>query len=463
MKIVECITDHRDTMDQPKATNAEQPRHHPPELGVEQESNPCMASLYPAENESQHIVDPPQPLPSEANTCTSRWASIPGAWAMSPGGRGSLVRTSMLSTPTDDMDMEPINMEGLDRQNHGLVVANLVEDKSLQFALPEEDEQGTLDTARIRERKAKQCKTCILLSSLLFVAIVVVLVILVVSLLLRSPTSADKSQLESSSPSNAPTSLDGYILALFPADTVSAIEDEPNSPQSQAYQWLLADKGSLPDLSAERIKQRFALATLYFATNGDRWLTNSNWLSYSVHECDWYTKPEFGEKGSVAAYPGNLKEIFPASEPTPSICRDDGLFQHLWLDKNNLEGHLPVELYMLTSLKSLSLGSNRLQGTISSLVGQLTALEGLVINRLKNAGPVPTQVGILTNLRALVLDANDHQGLIPIELWQLTNLDTLSMATNDRLRGTIPSEIGAMASLRWINLSQCDISGELCF
>ena len=160
-------------------------------------------------------------------------------------------------------------------------------------------------------------------------------------------------------------------------------------------------------------------------------------------------------------YPGLLEGFFPTMDPTPTTCNEDGLFQHLWLDQNNLDGKLPEELYMLTFLRSLSFGANRLQGTISSLVGQLTALEGLVIKKLENAGRIPTEMGLLTNLRALVLDNNDHQGYFPTELWQLTNLETIYLGRNPKLKGMIPYQINTTSNLRWLGIGFNGFSGEL--
>ena len=68
------------------------------------------------------------------------------------------------------------------------------------------------------------------------------------------------------------------------------------TPQGKAYDWLLNHDPHCPDpRDCGTIQQRYALAVLYFATNGANWayiedtlnVAGDVWLSAS-HECDWY-------------------------------------------------------------------------------------------------------------------------------------------------------------------------------
>jgi Leucine-rich repeat (LRR) protein len=400
-------------------------------------------------------LDLSQPLPDNVMPPES----LPGAWEQR-------VFNASNANPAEDNEQEnvpslPIDVDGLNQDNEGLAVAKLVEDNAnnLPLAFPEAEESDILAATAMRERNRKKFKTYVLLAVLLLIAVLVILV----AFLVPRGTIDTESQADSSSPSpfpsQPPTTVQDYYMALFPAHTISDLEN-PDSPQSNAFKWLLADEVNLPSLSDERIKQRFALATLYFATNGDMWVVNKNWLNYSVDECDWYTQPYFAESGTPAHVAiGYLQDFFPSSEPTPSTCRIDGIFQHLWLDHDNLVGTLPLELYMLTFLETLSLGANHLQGTMSSLVGQLTALQGLVIRNQENAGHIPTEIGILTNLRAIGLE-NDHTGAVPTELWLLTNLESLQFSINPNLKGAISTDLGNMANLKWLGFYFCGLSGK---
>jgi len=58
------------------------------------------------------------------------------------------------------------------------------------------------------------------------------------------------------------------------------------TPPGSAFQWLV-NFDNVDPCEYETIQQRYALATLYFATIGDGWLTNnSTWLS-DESECVW--------------------------------------------------------------------------------------------------------------------------------------------------------------------------------
>lgn len=95
---------------------------------------------------------------------------------------------------------------------------------------------------------------------------------------------------ESPTISNAPTaSPTPYVLANLPEFSIQALQQE-NSSQWRAYRWVANDP-LLLEYSNDRLLQRFALASIYYATGGDTdWNVNDNWLSYDQHECLWFTK-----------------------------------------------------------------------------------------------------------------------------------------------------------------------------
>lgn len=193
--------------------------------------------------------------------------SVPGAWRqtgnviLNDSAEGNEERFLISPQGTG-----PMPNDGPDQENQSLVVANLVEDNvnTLPIALPDVDNTDILDSARTND--TKQCKTYVLLTVLLLIAILAIVVTLMVPTPNISASKTTDDESPTGSPSNAPTTEEDYLLALFPEDIVDAIL-APDSPQARAYQWLLADEIDLPGLSDERIKQRFALATLYFATS----------------------------------------------------------------------------------------------------------------------------------------------------------------------------------------------------
>jgi hypothetical protein len=418
-----------------------------------------------AQTQDQPRVDipfPPQPVVY----------GLPGAYhvqnPLSGGGDDVEDDVHFNDTPSEDDYVNDSSLLTIDSVvdidvDSGLAVAQLV-DPEARLDLPQADfvvDDNEAD--RKRQQETKQFKTKILIGIILCIALVMILLAILIPTKTPAMATGTASDELSSSQAPAPMSREEHVLSLFSDDINLLITENLDSPQSKAFHWLLEDLEehieSLPD---DIIKQRFVLASFYFATNGDRWFNNTNWLKHDVHECQWFTQPSFALKHTISKLiPTYMDAFHPSSEPTPTICDNKGLYQHLWLDQNALEGVLPKELFLLTSLQSLSLGANQIHGTISSHVGQLTLLEGLSIADLKsNAGQIPSELGLLTNLRALSLRESDHQGSIPTELWQLTTIEYFFMGDNPKQRSIIPTEIGNMLSLKMFGVDSNDLTGK---
>ncbi|CAB9510717.1 Leucine Rich Repeat [Seminavis robusta] len=395
-----------------------------------------------------------------------RTMSQPGAYA-EPGIRCTFMVEALSSSPISDDD-ESAQASCIDTDTDtetavdssgtsgsGLAVAELVEHsmgpQGLQLAQPyiEEEKRKT------QIPQVKKLPTILCVGAMLWAAVAVPAVTIWVS---KSKGSVIKSMEEPLVvPSEAPAiSPEVYILSLLDERTIISLED-PDSPQSKAYQWLIQD--FVPSYLDDRIKQRFALATLFFSAGGDEWDDNTHWLNHTVHECDWFNSPDFARKAELSKlYPGSYAGFL---EPLPSSqCSDDGFYQHLWLDQNNLLGSLPEELYMLTSLQTISMGWNQLGGTISNNVGKLTALEGLFLQRMHLSGTIPTGISLLPNLVVLGLSSNNLEGDIPSDFWKLANLRDVSLRRL-HLKGTISTEIGALSKLREFLVAESGLSGTI--
>ena len=140
----------------------------------------------------------------------------------------------------------------------------------------------------------------------------------------------------------------------------------------------------------------YALATLYFATQGRSWRRNVGWLE-------------------TRSYCGGFHGI---------ICDASGKF-YLNLVNNFLKGTIPTEIGLLRySLKSLKLGSNLdLEGTIPTEMGQLDFLTEFAMNDAAVEGTIPTEFGNCQKLERLSVHTAKISGSIPSELAQLS--DTL--------------------------------------
>ena len=72
-----------------------------------------------------------------------------------------------------------------------------------------------------------------------------------------------------------------YALSRF-----SPRVGDPDSPQEEAYEWLISE-GNLPiNAESPNLFQRYVLALLYFEMDGDSW-PYRNWLSKNKSECNF--------------------------------------------------------------------------------------------------------------------------------------------------------------------------------
>lgn len=330
-----------------------------------------------------------------------------------------------------------------------IAVANVVDEdqeQADQKDLPQAQSVPENALQRMRRQKHQHIKK---------VGMLVILVVIVVSISVGFGVALDPKEstplpvptaapVSTPAPSAAQTSFEEYALSLLPGDTRQAIQGDTESPQARAFQWLLEDSTDNPTLEDHRVVQRFSLATLYFATGGEKWLKQSNWLHHSTSECDWYNQMR--------------KVIF---EGTPPTCdANTSRLEYLGLPKNNLIGVLPQESFLLTSLKGLDFRQNRLREPISSRIGQLTSLQGLWFDGLSNAGPIPTQLGLLTDLKILTLINNGHTGTVPTAIGALTNMRSLWMDGSPKLSGRLPNITG-MLRLASFSMERCDVTGTI--
>jgi hypothetical protein len=189
-----------------------------------------------------------------------------------------------------------------------------------------------------------------------------------------------------------------------------------STPEGRAVTWLIEkDLGTEPS-DELALRQRYALATLWFQRSPPSMghgleMDNftSTWGS-STNECSWFRV---------------------------ILCDNDGRVTRLWLDKDQVRGHIPDELGLLTGLTALHLGRNMFTGTIPSSLAELTALTRLVLSRNAMTGTIPSSLGALTALTGLELYSNRLKGSIPSSFGALTNLTTL-LLHNNTLVGTMP-------------------------
>ena len=76
------------------------------------------------------------------------------------------------------------------------------------------------------------------------------------------------------------------------------------------------------------------------------------------------------------------------------------------------------------------------------------------------SGPIPPELGNLANLTSLELSENELTGSIPPELGNLTSLESMSLFGNN-LTGSIPPELGNLTSLERLDLFDNNLTGPI--
>ena len=265
-----------------------------------------------------------------------------------------------------------------------------------------------------------------------------------------------------------------------------AIADQ-NSTQSRALGWLFSsDPRELSDL---RLVQRWALASFYYATNGNGWVDKLGWME-PRDECEWYgvtcidgviCKLELIQNRLVGElvpeistwtnlYWLSLGNDYDAPEeekneiimPLPSFLGDLNNLAFLNLANVGLTSTIPQELFTSWSrLKSLFLNDNDITGTLPNSIEHLDSIEVLWLGGNNLGGSILSEIGRLVSLRDLSLDSNFREdatgrrgfiATIPSEIGQLTSLEILSLADN-AMSGLVPMHLGGLVSLRRLQLS----------
>jgi Leucine-rich repeat (LRR) protein len=279
-------------------------------------------------------------------------------------------------------------------------------------------------------------KRCLLLMGILLIAIGIAAGV-GIGIAVGEDDQADPTIESTSAPTGAPSEAvpidpnqkQAYdLLCPLIANCESLLDLE--TPQGTAFKWLTESELNVTD--DLRIIQRYALATLYYSTNGDLWTDNSDWVT-DADECLWFSSSSYSQR-----------------------CSTDNELLVLSLNDNNLQGELPHEISLLTTLTSISIRNPRdntpsLTGGIPSGVISLSALSSLVISGNSFEGPIPSEIGKLSRLQQLDLSFNSLQGDIPGSFSLLIEITFLDLSGN--LLGSIPSDVfSSLSMLKEINL-----------
>ena len=277
--------------------------------------------------------------------------------------------------------------------------------------------------------------------------------------------------------------------------------DGKASPQGMALDWLTSEvmAGTGGDtVDDSRIAARYALAAIYFATNGVDWIDNTRHIS-PAHECGWKGVTcnermdiiglDYEENNLVGSLPEEIAALttieslsfrknFISNRIPSAISRLTGLIE-LNLSENALTGPLPATIGELSLLRFLELGDNRLSSSLPTTLEMMASLQKLGINRNLFSGEIPslrglTQLELLEaernnfvgsldvlwspSLRFAHLPLNRLSGTLPISIFDSVKLEYFSCYEN-LISGTVPPNLGNLGNLKFLDIDGNYISG----
>ncbi|CAB9509434.1 Leucine Rich Repeat [Seminavis robusta] len=464
------------------------------------------------------LVDLPEPVPPQQPQ-----PNLPGAYAVSGAARGAVqnflqrrANTTTASNSNTNMRLDNHHHTAQDndndndesKSNSGLVEATpLSEDQVGPIAIAAAQDPLSSHASSTGSNSHRNSAACRFYSAIGLALIVLLAAAALVgyivgqskseapAIVIVSPQAGDQTTTGQSNDdasignNSTGATADHTVLDTTPSNVLSILLDphlftstierleEPSSPQYQAYQWL-KDDPNLTSFTTARVIQRFAAATLYYATQGDQWdsndgpvtvsfglpgmdgfkvnVTASKWLDYNSHECSWLSFPVF----EGVEREGEGQWLCPDYDP--NVPTSTGSFINLNLFNNNLNGTLPPELGLLTTLEQVHLYRNpQLQGEIPSEVGLLTNLHYWSCRACKLSGRVPSEIGLLTKLTYLNTFRNLHTDALPAPVWRLPRLQLLRIGQNE-ISGRIPDAIGSqLPHIQLIRLSRNQMSGSI--
>ena len=447
-------------------------------------------------------------LPAPLPPASPNPDGVPGAHAVGPGFRGDLMPripttfetgTSVRGyrlPPADTTRSRPVPpvVEPVDEEVGGLVHARQVDDTSglimhgtmeqggddVQQAQPVEGEAEATRTAeevnRQEEADEKRLRKIQLIIAVWCILAIILAAVIVVVQRGNADQQLKESGIDNQEDLNRTTEVtavptifipESPLLDLLPNYTLDVLkmDTDQTTPQYMAYLWMLDD----PNLSVDgyysnaRLLQRYALATFYYATNGDQWESQ---------------QPEILLGPTVSNDTAITSSIFSLtdgndtmSDRNDTITGDQGRERRLQFDPQGPPPFLAFAGFPLKGCRrrlqvpsspaatggfggpQASLGFNQQEAAGGSGCGTLgEGSEWLSYETHEcqwynqhnvtffPGGPCDSRNGDNETFAHLYLSGNNLDGTLPPELALLTGMQQFFVESNN-LRGTIPDEI----------------------
>lgn len=210
---------------------------------------------------------------------------------------------------------------------------------------PQGEEPNRQQQEQFRSKRSpcasKWASVVIVCASLLVMCVLVVVVVTVVIV-----TNNKKQQSTAPPPTTSPPlALDTqYLQQIRTLLVPPSLWTDANAPQMRATEYMAFSEIKIAVDNPTRLKQRYAILTIYFANGGGWPMTHD----ISKHECDW-SMVECNSNGTIVELHLGGSQL----DLTGTLPPEIGMFEHLEyldLEHNRLEGSIPESLYQLTKL-----------------------------------------------------------------------------------------------------------------
>jgi hypothetical protein len=291
---------------------------------------------------------------------------------------------SMTNMTIQNSPVDPNNLvlaEIVDEDEENRKFQEQLEHKIAERERQRAEQEGAIPEAEIVIEK-QNCTTRVKIWS----GIAVVLAMTVAVVLGTVLTQKQNAPTFTPSPQEILKELESLLISVS-FDNGKALQNQ-STPQNNALNWLANNNTNLDTYSNVTKIQRYALATLFYSTNGISWGGKDEWMS-NTNECLWYNSGF-------------------------SVCTN-GSVDTLSLESNNLIGTIPNELALLSNLCESSIVWLLVGMIVLSCVFYIvlscllvifhsTAYLYLYVNSLTGTipnnltGTIPSQIGLLTKL-----------------------------------------------------------------
>jgi Leucine-rich repeat (LRR) protein len=176
--------------------------------------------------------------------------------------------------------------------------------------------------------------------------------------------------------------------------------------------------------------------TVFFCEqDGGDWLENDMWLS-DLHECDWY----------------NMIGLDP--------CNRVEQMEMIRIHSNGLQGTLPSELSIVSTIYELTLSDNLITGTFPTDFAKMTELDTFVIAFNQFEGQIPGYFFRFPDMVYWDIGFNKFEGSLPDDIPRRMPDLQVMFAENNQLSGPIPSNLGTL-DLKRVHLDDNALTGTI--